>query len=409
VEQPLTAPEIREVPAGPAPSATNREQSILYVIGSLDIGGAERHLASITPRLKQCGWQPTIYCLTGLGGQAAEVQRAGVTVVGPPLTLTAAPGTLFKALAIALSCLRLFGVLMWRRPRIVHFFLPASYIIGAPLALLARIPIRLMSRRSLNVYQLNHPYLRRLEPHLHRHMSALLGNSKAVVRQLIEEGSEPRRTALIYNGIDIVNDAQMRQDSPSEDKPLTLIIVANLIPYKAHVDLFHALANIAARLPPSWQLLCVGRDTGYGQTLAELARSLQLEANIRFLDERRDIEALLAAAHVGILCSHEEGFSNAILESMAAGLPMVVTDVGGNAEAVSDGVTGLVVPASNAVALGEAILRLGLDTQLRRAMGRAARERVETVFPISKCVERYDALYRGLLQDQLPGETLGRD
>ncbi len=406
-EQPLSAPETR-VASGAAPSpGSDREQSILFVIGSLDIGGAERHLASITPRLKQRGWQPTIYCLTAPGGQAAEVQRAGVEVIGPPLT--AARGPLFKALAITLSCLKLFGVLIWRRPRIAHFFLPASYIIGAPLALLARVPIRLMSRRSLNVYQDHHPYLRHLEPHLHRHMSALLGNSKAVVSQLIEEGGDPRRTALIYNGIEILKDTQGRRDSSDDGRPLTLIIAANLIPYKAHADLFRALANVAVGMPPSWQLLCVGRDTGYGKTLAALARDLHLDTHIQFLGERRDVASLLSTAHIGILCSHEEGFSNAILEGMAAGLPMVVTDVGGNAEAVSDGATGLVVPASNATALGEAILRLALDAPLRRTMSGAARERIETVFPLSRCVERYDALYRGLLQNRSPGDVLGDD
>src|SRR5205823_891079 len=122
------------------------------------------------------------------------------------------------------------------------------------------------------------------------------------------------------------------------------IIVANLIPYKAHTDLFHALAQISPKLPADWTLLCVGRDTGYGAKLEKFSQELKLSDHIQFLGERRDVRELLAHAHIGILCSHEEGFANAILEGMTTGLPMIVTDVGGNAEAVVHEKTGLVVP-----------------------------------------------------------------
>ncbi len=146
-------------------------------------------------------------------------------------------------------------------------------------------------------------------------------------------------------------------------------------------------------------MLCVGRDDGLGPTLAELARGLRLDGNIRLLGSRADIPALLASADIGILCSHEEGFSNAILEGMAAGLPMVVTDVGGNAEAVVDQETGFVVPAHDPAALGAAILALASNAELRKKLGKAARRRVETHFSLEQCVERYDALYRDLIRE----------
>jgi glycosyltransferase involved in cell wall biosynthesis len=180
---------------------------------------------------------------------------------------------------------------------------------------------------------------------------------------------------------------------------LTLIIVANLITYKGHGDLFRALDSVAEKMPSSWQLLCVGRDDGLGASLLELARELRIDSRVKLIGSRRDIPDLLAGANIGILSSHEEGFSNAILEGMAAALPMVVTAVGGNAEAVVDGETGLVVPARDPEALGAAILRLASDGELRKQMGAAARRRAEEQFSMERCIQRYDEVYRGLIRN----------
>jgi glycosyltransferase involved in cell wall biosynthesis len=115
----------------------------------------------------------------------------------------------------------------------------------------------------------------------------------------------------------------------------------------------------------------------------------------------------LKGADIGILCSHEEGFANAILEGMAAGLPMIVTNVGGNSEAVIDGVTGLVVRPHDSEALGQAILELAANDATRSAMGKAGFERVEKHFNISRCVGNYVQLYEGLQQGRTAFEIMG--
>lgn len=125
------------------------------------------------------------------------------------------------------------------------------------------------------------------------------------------------------------------------------------------------------------------------------------------MGERREIASLLKGADIGILCSHEEGFANAILEGMAAGLPMIATDVGGNSEAVIDGITGLVVRPHDPEALGQAISKLAADAARRRAMGKAGFERVEKHFDISRCVARYVQLYEGLQQGKTALEIMG--
>ena len=106
------------------------------------------------------------------------------------------------------------------------------------------------------------------------------------------------------------------------------------------------------------------------------------------------LTALLEAADFGVLPSRaNEGFSNAILELMRAGLPMIVTDIGGNAEAVVDGETGFVVPAADPAALAAALLRLAQDPALRRKLGEAGRERLAKHFTLADCVAKYRALY----------------
>ena len=380
-ERPTTLPDRPQQP----------RSSILYVVGSQEIGGTERHLTQIIPRLKTLGWQPTVYCLEYTGPLANILEQSGIEVVAAPLqSLRKVSGVLQHLI----SAIWLWVLLLRRRPRIVHFFLPMPYLVGAPVAILARTPVRVMSRRSQNIYQTKYPLTRRIEARLHRRMQALLGNSQAIVRDLLAEGAPAESVALIYNGIDTSGYAAPPVRTNSA---LTLIIVASLMAYKGHTDLFHALAQISPQLPPDWTLLCAGRDAGMGATLAGLARELKLTEHIQFLGERLDVAQLLANADIGLLVSHEEGFSNAILEGMAAGLPMIVTNVGGNAEAVMHEQTGLVVPPRDPAALGRAILKLASNRPTRLAIGQAGHKRVKAEFSLDRCVQGYDRLYRSLI------------
>jgi glycosyltransferase involved in cell wall biosynthesis len=118
-----------------------------------------------------------------------------------------------------------------------------------------------------------------------------------------------------------------------------------------------------------------------------------LANHVKWLGGRDDVPQLLGAADIGVLASHEEGFSNAVLESMAAALPMVVTDVGGNAEAVVAGETGYVVAPHDPAELSQAIVRLARDRQLRASMGQAGRARVARHFTLAKCVDEYEEMY----------------
>jgi glycosyltransferase involved in cell wall biosynthesis len=256
-----------------------------------------------------------------------------------------------------------------------------------------------MSRRNLNRYQRRHPLLASLERRLHRRVAAALGNSRAVVAELAAEGVPRQRLGLIYNGIDldafahVVPAAEVRARLDVDPAALVIITLANLIPYKGHADLLVALAEVADRLPAGWILLCAGRDDGAGPALRDRTQALGLAAHVRWLGLRDDVPSLLAASDLAVLASHEEGFSNSVLEGMAARLPVIVTAVGGNAEAVEHTVSGIVVPPRSPSELGAAILALAHDPARRRSLGEAAHARVAAQFTLPGCVARYQRLY----------------
>lgn len=376
---------------------------IMFVIGSLQIGGSEQHLFMVATALARRGFCIAVCSLSGDGPLRESFEREGVTVLIPPVNRGRKMNLIVRFSKLLIAVVYLWAAYIWRRPKIAHFFLPHAYLAGAPLALLANIRIRVMSRRSLNTYQRPHPVLRRLELLLHKTMSAVLGNSLSVIADLRSEGVPADRLGLIYNGIDLARfggnqtKEHLRQNLNIDPDMLVLTIVANLIPYKGHRDLLNALAIAARNLGTNWRLLIVGRDDGIGGELADLAKSLGIGGHIMFLGSRTDVPDILRASDIGLLCSHEEGFSNAVLEGMACGLPMIVTRVGGNPEAVVDGATGLVVAPHDPAGLAAAICQLAGAPQTRQQFGFAGRRRVVENFSLDSCVDRYEALYEGLL------------
>lgn len=384
------------------------------MIGQLQVGGTEKHLAAVLPALARRGKNVSVCALLDDGPLRSTLEAGGVRVFGPLVGSSRNRNVADKAIRGALIVLRLFVLLRRRKPTIVHFFLPFSYLVGAPVAMVAGISYKVMSRRSLNNYQRGHSISAFIERRLHSKMDAVLANSISVLRQLRKLEFVPAgRLALIYNGIDfssccpnVKEREKVRSELGLENDALVLIVVANLIPYKGHADLIDALHLSAARLPSGWRLLVAGRDDVHGVELRSRVVERGLQSNVIFLGARSDIAGLLQASDIGINCSHEEGFSNAVLEGMAAGLAMIVTDVGGNTEAVIDGESGLVAPAKEPVELARLILRLAEDPELRSRLGHAARKRIVEHFTLSRCVANYEMLYSELLKSGTIAENI---
>jgi glycosyltransferase involved in cell wall biosynthesis len=372
----------------------------LVVVRSLDVGGTERHLLAVLPKLAARG-VPVELAVLHPGGALVDRMRAQGIVVYEAN----------RRFGSASAFLWLVGLMRRRRPAIAHFFLPEAYLIGALAGLVADVPAMVMSRRSLNRYQLKRPTLARLERALHKRMALVSGNSDAVLAELGREGVTADRLRLIRNGIDLGPYDAMRPAAPVRaalgiaTNALVLAMVANLIPYKGHADLIAALASRSADLPAGWRLLCIGRDTGIEADLRARAKVAGIDSNILWLGERSDVPDLLSASDIVVLASHEEGSPNAILEAMAARRPVIATDVGGNRELVTDGWNGILVPAADSVALGASLVSLAHDRFRMEAMGSAGRNLVGRNLGLDRCVEAYRALYD---EAYLPGAAAAR-
>ena len=370
--------------------------NVLAVIGQLDTGGTERHLLSVLPELQRRSHRCSVYTLRGGGDHEHEMQAAGVRVISPSRNSR----RWFGLLRTAIHFLR---VLRAERPEIVHFYLPRAYLIGGLCSLLGPPCIRIMSRRGQNQYQSKWPFSRALERFLHRRMDCILANSRVLLEELRAEGVHESIAGVIYNGV-----TASRPFPPSRIKAMhdelginsdtfVIVMVANLIPYKGHADAIEALGLARELLGPDWVALMIGRDKGIQAKLAIQASAAKLSRNIRWIGAVDDVQPYLAIADLALMASHEEGFSNAILEAMAASIPVIATDVGGNSEAVIDHVTGLLVPARDPKALSAAIVTLYNDRERRIQLGNAAQQRVAEKFKLDECVAAYSRVYQSLL------------
>ena len=380
--------------------------SILYVVANLDIGGAERHIAQILPKFDKSKINVSVFTLINKGALSESLEKKGIQVFGIKKNILWQKINKCGRIYILLcGAVKLFFHLRREQPSIIHFYLPMPYIVGAIVALLSRTPNLVMSRRSLNDYQKNYRGAAWVERKLHGHMDYILGNSKAVLNDLHLEGVPQKKLGLIYNGVELPlknpleQNEKLRKDFGIERHGILITIVANLIPYKGHADLLRGLAKSKDELPLNWKLICVGNDShGTQVQLVSLSKILGIDKHIIFVGGRSDVSNILQASDISVLSSHQEGFSNAVLEGMAASLPLIVTNVGGNAEAIRDGIDGFVVPPHDHCALGDAIVVLSNNDVLRKKMGTSAFLRVREKFSISKCTEEYEILYLNIIQ-----------
>lgn len=381
---------------------------VSVIVGSLDVGGTETHILRVFSSLKARGHHICIIPMVREGALASAARRSGVFVKAPKdFRLPLAEISFFRLPArLVITLLALFEELKTQKADIVCLYLPASVVLGTLAHFMSGSLSKLVAfRRSLNSYQDRRPLSGLIERKLMRYADAIVGNSAAVVRQLVEEESCSKgRVRLIYNGVDTnalrsaPENLGCRSELQLSDRDVVLTVVANLIPYKGHKDLIEAISLLPRVARTNVQLICVGAGIAQRQDLIALTSQYQLDAHVKWLGSRKDVFRIFSDSDIGVLPSHEEGFSNAILEGMAAGLPMVVTDVGGNAEAVIDGETGFVVPSKDPQALATALERLIGDAKLRESMGQAGRQRVEERFSLDSCVDAYESLFYEVLE-----------
>lgn len=135
---------------------------LLVATESLGIGGTESHLVRLLVPLATQGWDTTIFCLTGFGQHIDQLKAAGIRILSAPWPANPHTHSARNPAQVALAANRLFWLMRRLRPQIAHFYLPGPYLVGAPLAIAAGTPIKIMSRRSLSRYQQRRPLLARI-------------------------------------------------------------------------------------------------------------------------------------------------------------------------------------------------------------------------------------------------------
>lgn len=370
------------------------------------MGGAERNLYDIVTNIDRERFAPYIFCLKG-GELVGEVTARGVFARELQME------KIFSLDAVRKG-IDLFRFIRKEGIKVIVTYHHDADIWGGVVAMLAKVPVVISNRRDLG-YQLerSHIWLYRL---LNRLYTGIISVSDAVKDAVVQrEWAPANKITTLHNGLDFTG----YQPTPSTDEirayreslginPDRVVIgmVAAFRPVKGHIYLVKAVAEVVRKYP-NIQLVVVGyKDTEYYQEVAKLIRNLGMEDHVICLGDRKDIPRLLFTFDIFALPSESEGFSNALIEAMAAGRPTVATHTGGNAEAVIDGITGFLVPPKDHTALAEAIVKLLENPVLRDSMGQEGQRRVAEVFTLGAMLAKTEDFYDYLLIREAATEKL---
>ncbi len=300
--------------------------------------------------------------------------------------------------------LRLVTFLSRRRIDILHTHLFEPSVIGLTAGVLARTPLRVMTRHYSDYHTRIHKRWHvRLDQMCTRFSHAVIAVSEHTREHMIHEEKAPaEKVSAICNGIDFARiqlsggDAhtRIRREFNAENAYL-LLIVARLHPEKGYEYLFQALAEMKSSLDRPVLLLVAGAGP-FEEAYRAQVRSLGCADNVHFLGFRKDVQDLMTAADLVVLPSVAEAFGLVLTEALYLGTPVVATRVGGIPEIVSDGVDGVLVPPANSHALAEAIGGLLRDPERRRRMAGTGRRKVQERFQFEDMVRAYEKVYQGL-------------
>jgi len=281
-----------------------------------------------------------------------------------------------------------------------------SNLLGVPAGRLAGTPVILSSRRDLSHDPWYSPWNRKVLRHIQRWSDAILVNSQLIKDDVLQvDGFSPEKVRVVYNGIDLdgFSVRANREELFPALKGLRLIaLVGNMhTDVKGHPWLIRAAAGVV-RWFPDVRFLLVG-DGEMRPNFERLAQEAGVCRQVVFLGSRSDVAEILSCCDIALSCSTAEGFPNAVLEYLAAGLPTIATSVGGSTEIISDGVTGLLVAPRDENALGAAILRLLDDPKLGQRLAGAGRQHVADNFSFERLLSSVTELYSQLLSRKTRG------
>ena len=351
---------------------------IAHVVDSMDVGGAETIVAQMSRLQREQGHDPAIYAVAGLGTLGEQMRQEGFTVQthlgrNLPDGMRNFSRTFKKA-----------------QPDVVHLHNPTPTIYAAIPARMAGVPCIVSTRHSLVGNPRNHIV------ELKYAVAAtccdwIVGICEATANNLKDIHTIPtRKIVRVYNGATPLRRAAKEQQP--QKNGFTLIFVGRLEPVKNHSLLLRAFAAAHASMP-SLRLWMVG-DGSERNRLENLAVELGISESVKFWGQQLDVAPFYSAADVFIMSSKSEGLPMSLLQAFSLGLPAIVTEIGGMAEAVRLSKAGLTVPPDDSAEMAAAILRLARSNEEREQFSRNAEEAFHSRFALQTMVDAYANLYR---------------
>ncbi len=373
---------------------------LVKVMTTFAAGGTEGQVANLARRIDRTRFDLSFACLRKWGFYLNEIEQRGIPVAEYPVRTFFSPAALLQQLRFARD-------LRAQRADIVHSYNFYSNLFAAPAAKLAGVPLVVASIRDQGVYLTS--MQKRAQKWACGFADLILVNAQSIKDWLLDEGYPGDKIRIIRNGIDLKRHEQAGKVSKVRaelglpaDAPL-VIMLSRLNPQKGVDDFIKAAAMVRLQRPDV-RFLIIGEklkymdggfspDSGYHNYLHELCVNLGVDDGIVFTGHRSDVPELLAEGAISVLPTHSEGLSNTLLESMAAGLPIVATRVGGNVELVEDGVNGILLPPQAPATLANAILKILGDPALAQRFSAAARAKAVGCFSMERMVNDTEALY----------------
>ena len=363
---------------------------ILYVNYSLNTGGIETLILELSRRIDKSRFSPAVCVFESGGRLQAEFVKLGV----PVYVLQKGRGT---------DCclpLRLAKLIKKEKFDLVHTHNQAAWLYGAIAAMLSGTRIVHTNHTTADYHNYHARRWHLIERILSLFTQKITTVAKSVAEYMINmEGISARKIEVIYNGVKTelyeqdFGGAKQKEELNLDDNHFIIGNVARLVANKDHRTLISAFKIISGRMPEA--RLVIAGDGPLKNELQFQIEELGLRDAVKLLGNRRDIPELLKIFNLFALSSLREGFPVVLLEAMAAGKPVVSSDVDGNAELVINDETGLIVPSGNPQALAEAIERLAGDRQKAEIMGINGRKRVKTLFSFEKMINGYERIYIG--------------
>jgi glycosyltransferase involved in cell wall biosynthesis len=367
---------------------------VLTFLSNFLIGGTERQVVNLVQNHDRARFEVHLACFRRTGPLLEELDGAEVALSEYPIRTLPSPRTLWQQG-------RLAGYVRARGIRVVHAFGFYASVFAVPAARLGGAAAVVASIRDTG------DHLSSLQKAMQRWACRaadhVLVNAEAVRSVLVAQGYDPSRISVIRNGIDVSRFQASAGPAPPPvpDWPAAAPVVAvfSRLNRLKGIEYFLEAAAVLTRRFEEARFLIVGDSVSqaYRDELEGRAAALGLGRRLVFTGFRSDVRELLSRVRVSVLPSLSEGLSNVVLEAMAAGVPVVATDVGGTPEMVEDGVSGLLVPPRDAAALAEAIGSLLADPARGRALGRAGQARATERFSLQASVRATEQLYERLL------------